>query len=132
MDPGDRPPSSHMQTDEDQDACGGNGYGCHHLGHANRFEVGAWNLKFLLYFGLLPSMRQGDSNSSRFMRSSLRGFHAPGAAERPVRNSLDHLVGAGEKRGWNGKRKHLCSLEVDHQLQFGRLLHWQICWSHAL
>jgi len=39
---------------------------------------------------------------------------------------LDHLVGAGESRGRHGETKRLCSLQVEDQLELGRLLHWQI------
>ena len=39
---------------------------------------------------------------------------------------FDHLVGAGEERRWNGEAEGLGGLEVDRQLEFGWLLHWQI------
>jgi hypothetical protein len=35
-------------------------------------------------------------------------------------NLFDHLVGAGEQRRWHGEAKHLCGLEIDYQLIFGR------------
>jgi hypothetical protein len=39
---------------------------------------------------------------------------------------FDHLVGASEQRRWYGQAKRFGSLHVDHQLEFGRLLYWQI------
>ena len=39
---------------------------------------------------------------------------------------LDDLVGAGEDRGRHGEAKRLGGLEVDHQLECGRLLDRQI------
>src|SRR5215475_4315975 len=39
---------------------------------------------------------------------------------------FDHLVGADEKRFRNGQSECLCSLEVYHQLEFGRQLNRQV------
>jgi hypothetical protein len=39
---------------------------------------------------------------------------------------LDDLGGAGEDRGWHGEAEGLGSLEIDHQLERGRLLDRQI------
>jgi hypothetical protein len=36
-------------------------------------------------------------------------------------NSLDHLVGGGEQRLWNGETKRFGSLEIDRKLELGRL-----------
>ena len=38
---------------------------------------------------------------------------------------LDHL-GAGEQRWGHGEAERLRGLEIDHELELGRLLHWQI------
>src|SRR5215471_779497 len=40
--------------------------------------------------------------------------------------SLDHLVGADEQRGRNGKTQRPRSLEVDDKLEFSWLLNWQV------
>jgi hypothetical protein len=34
---------------------------------------------------------------------------------------FDHLVGAGEQEGRDSETERLCSLEVDHELELGRL-----------
>ena len=39
---------------------------------------------------------------------------------------LDHLVGAGEDRGWDGEPESLGDVEIDHQLEGRRLLDRQI------
>jgi hypothetical protein len=39
---------------------------------------------------------------------------------------FDHLVGAAEKRQLNCKTERIRSLEIDCQLNFCRLLKWQI------
>jgi hypothetical protein len=36
------------------------------------------------------------------------------------------LIGAHKQRVWHGQTECLCSLEIYHQLELGRLLHWQI------
>ena len=36
--------------------------------------------------------------------------------------SFDYLVGAGEQRRWHGEVERLSSLEIDDQLELGRLL----------
>ena len=40
--------------------------------------------------------------------------------------SFDHLVGYGEYAGWNCKAKRPRSIEIDNELELGRLLHRQI------
>jgi hypothetical protein len=36
--------------------------------------------------------------------------------------SFDHLIGTGDKRGWNFQAKCLRSFEIDNKFKFGRLL----------
>src|SRR5580704_11556819 len=40
--------------------------------------------------------------------------------------SLDNLVGAGEHGRWKLDTKRLGGLKIDYQLEFDRLLNWQI------
>ena len=46
-------------------------------------------------------------------------------AARP-RRLLDHLVGAGDERRRHFKAERLRGLEIDHQLELGRRLNWQL------
>jgi hypothetical protein len=50
---------------------------------------------------------------------------------RPVGNSLDHLVGAGEKRRWNIETERLGGRQIDNELKVGRLLDWNVGWLSA-
>src|SRR5215472_5951875 len=59
------------------------------------------------------------------MQSTLR----PGPLVRSLPDwtaSFDHLVGAGDERGWYGEAKHLGGSEVDYHFELGRLLNWKI------
>ena len=58
------------------------------------------------------------------------GASRPNTANRPA--SLDDLVGAGEDRWRHGEAERLRGLEVDHQLEFRRLLDRQIGWLGAV
>src|SRR5258708_39505156 len=39
----------------------------------------------------------------------------PKSANRTSRTSFDHLIGAGEQRGWNGEAERLRRLKIDHE-----------------
>jgi len=39
---------------------------------------------------------------------------------------FDYLIGADKQSGWHSNPERLGRLEVDEQLNFRRLLHWQI------
>src|ERR1044072_7480623 len=46
--------------------------------------------------------------------------------------SLDHLVSNGEDRGWHREAQRLCSLGVDDEVDFRRLLHGDVSRLGAL
>src|SRR6478736_3242095 len=50
----------------------------------------------------------------------------PKSANRRHRSLFDDLIGAAEQHGWNFEPKRLRCLEIDHKLEFGRLLHRQV------
>src|SRR5499426_2962367 len=50
------------------------------------------------------------------------------AARGPSTPSFDHLVGASEEGRWYVKAERPRSLEVDHELELGPLLHRQVGW----
>src|ERR1700730_19341203 len=67
------------------------------------------------------------------MRTSLLACHVPKAAvSRCSKPSLDHLVSAREQPRRNFKPERLRGLEIDHKLEFGRLLHRQVVGLLAL
>jgi hypothetical protein len=39
---------------------------------------------------------------------------------------FDHLVGECEQRRWHVEAKRPCGLEVDHELELGRLLDYEL------
>jgi hypothetical protein len=57
--------------------------------------------------------------------TSVRGHFRPSALQR---NSalFDHLVGAAQQQGRDIDADRFCGFEVDHHLEFDRLLDWQI------
>jgi hypothetical protein len=40
---------------------------------------------------------------------------------------FDHIVGASEERWLYGETDCFCGLQVDYELKFGGLLHWNVC-----
>src|SRR5215207_6218961 len=59
-------------------------------------------------------------------RSRSRLKYATLRAERELRASFDHLVGAGEERGRNGEAERFGGLQVEDELKFRRLLDGQV------
>src|SRR6516162_8545851 len=74
---------------------------------------------------LSPVAAQHSLPSGRY---SLLGpdFHRLDRTSLRLAHSFDHLVGDGEHSGWNIKAEHFCGLEIDHQLELGRLQHRQV------
>src|SRR5205085_5758377 len=48
--------------------------------------------------------------------------HAP----QQTASSFDHLIGANEHCRWHNDAKRLCGLQIDHQLELGRLFDRQV------
>src|SRR5215470_17720013 len=44
----------------------------------------------------------------------------------PLYGSFDHLIGSNQQRRRDGQAERLGGLEIDGELEFSRLLHWQI------
>src|SRR6516165_4514034 len=57
---------------------------------------------------------------------------APDVLGQQTEALFDHLVGTAEQRDWEGDAEPLGSLEVEDQLDFRRLLDWQIGGLFAL
>ena len=51
------------------------------------------------------------------------GLASMGAQGRRACVLFDQLVGAAKQRCWHVKAKRLCSLHIDHEFEFGGLLH---------
>ena len=77
-----------------------------------------------------PPLQQGEvvgavvaaSAASGAAASAASGAAASAALSAACGNSFDHLVGAREQRWRNIEAERLRGLEVDHQLEFGRLV----------
>src|SRR5216684_3933837 len=74
---------------------------------------------------LSPVATQHSLPSGRY---SLLGpdFHRLDRTSLRLAHLFDHLVGEGEQLIWDGETERLRSLEVDEQLELGRLLHGHI------
>ena len=45
---------------------------------------------------------------------------------RELASSLDHLVGAQQERLWDFEAEGFCSGQIDDEIEFGRLLDWDV------
>src|SRR5215472_8584751 len=61
-----------------------------------------------------------------FAADSITAVWHSDAARGPSTPSFDHLVGAGEQRRWHIEAERPSGVEVDHQLELGRLHDWQV------
>src|SRR5438552_4274075 len=80
---------------------------------------------------LSPVAAQHSLPSGRY---SLLGpdFHRLDRTSLRLAHSFDHLVGAGEQRGWHGEAEGLGSLEIDHKFEFDRLHDRKVGWLRTV
>ncbi len=50
----------------------------------------------------------------------------PDSCTAAIAASFDHLIGANEHCRWHNDAKRLCGLQIDHQLELGRLFDRQV------
>src|SRR6516162_5598346 len=68
----------------------------------------------------------GASNGAPYPWHSRAGGGAVHSITSRPRQLFNHLIGAGKERRRHSEAKCLGRLEVDHQLVFGRALHWKV------
>src|SRR5499426_4330915 len=83
------------------------------------------------FIGNLPCIievvgRRGPPTAASIVSPAGPFQNLTGSAGGPVRNSFDHLVGAGENRGGNVQTKVLGGFQIDHKLVLGRRLHGKL------
>jgi hypothetical protein len=69
----------------------------------------------------------------RFASESSRDCRRPARQLSAAKRSLfDYLIGSSEQRLRDCEAQRFCSLKVDDQFEFGRLLNWQFTWLLSL
>jgi hypothetical protein len=73
-----------------------------------------------------------EAATKRTLLLTWAGLPPAGSRQLCLAHSFDHLVGAGEQRRRHGQTEHPRGLEIDHQLEFGRLDDRQVSWLGTL
>ncbi len=107
------------------------GSGCCHGEEAHTWSVMPITVCRISPSACAPNARQcsvrfRQLRTSRRTRLGQRCAQLRTHAAQQTASLLDHLVGTGEQRRRYLDSERLRSLEIEHQLVFGRCLHWQV------
>src|SRR5262249_11983641 len=69
----------------------------------------------------IPQERRKSGHSSTSQKCQFRTH-----AAQQIASLFNHLIGAYEQGRWHSEAEHLRSLEIDGQLEAGRLFDWKV------